>query len=277
MNMNLLITIDENYIEPFKVMLCSLYTSESDLKDASIYLLHSNISEEKLCELSRYCGIYSAKLFPIAVDSELFTSAPTTKRYPKEMYYRLLAPLILPSELDRILYLDPDMLIINPITPLYSTELSGKAFAAASHTGLTDVTNEINYARLNIENDYFNSGVLLIDLERAREIVSAEEVFDCVSRYEKKLILPDQDVFNILYGKETLALDDVVWNYDIRNYSKYVIRSTGRYDLEWVMENTAILHFCGKNKPWNDDCKNPFGMLYRHYMSLTKRRDGMVK
>lgn len=271
--MDLLITIDENYVEPFKVMLCSLYASEPDLRDVSIYLLHSNISEKTLCELSRYCGRFSAKFFPIVVDNDLFTDAPTTKRYPKEMYYRLLAPLILPSELRRVLYLDPDMLIINPITPLYETDLEGKAFAAASHTGLTDVTNEINYARLNIENDYYNSGVLLIDLERARELVSASDVFDCVSRYEKKLILPDQDVFNILYGKDTLAVDDVLWNYDVRNFSKYMIRSTGKYDFGWVIQNTSILHFCGKNKPWNDDCKNPFGLLYRHYMSLTKRHD----
>ena len=43
-------------------------------------------------------------------------------------------------------------------------------------------------------------------------------------------------------------------------------------DLNWVMQNTAVLHFCGKNKPWNADYKNPFGMLYLHYMNLTTRK-----
>ena len=84
--------------------------------------------------------------------------------------------------------------------------------------------------------------------------------------------LIDQDVFNILYGSKTMPVEDVIWNYDVRNYSKYLIRSTGRHDLNWVMRNTAVLHFCGRNKPWQADYKNLFGMLYLHYQNLTMRK-----
>ena len=86
------------------------------------------------------------------------------------------------------------------------------------------------------------------------------------------MCIRDRDVFNILYGKETRPVEDVLWNYDVRNYSKYLIRSTGKHDLSWVMRNTAVLHFCGRNKPWHEDYKNPFGMLYLHYMNLTLRK-----
>ena len=74
------------------------------------------------------------------------------------------------------------------------------------------------------------------------------------------------------YGKQTQPIDDVLWNYDVRNYSMYLIRSTGKHDLSWVMQNTAVLHFCGKNKPWHEEYKNPFGMLYLHYQHLTTRK-----
>ena len=104
--------------------------------------------------------------------------------------------------------------------------------------------------------------------------MTAEDVFRCVSEHEKELILPDQDVFNMLYGKQTLPVEDVLWNYDVRNYAKYLIRSSGSHDLNWVMGNTAVLHFCGKNKPWHADYKNPFGMLYLHYQNLTLRKLG---
>lgn len=134
------------------------------------------------------------------------------------------------------------------------------------------MANEINQVRLDTEHEYFNSGVMLIDLNAARKLVTSEDVFACVSEHEKELILPDQDVFNILYGKQTLPVDDVLWNYDVRNYSKYLIRSTGKHDLNWVMQHTAVLHFCGKNKPWQEKYKNPFGMLYLHYMNLTVRK-----
>ena len=270
--MDLLLTLDENYLLPCRVMLDSFFTSNPGEENVSVYLLHSGIPAGKLEELAGFCSSFGAELKPMVVDTALFENAPTSKRYPKEMYYRLLSPLILPQKLERVLYLDPDMLIINPLRPLWELDLHGKTFAAASHTGLTEMANEINQVRLDTEHEYFNSGVMLIDLTAARKLVTAEDVFRCVSEHEKELILPDQDVFNMLYGKETQPIDDVVWNYDVRNYSKYLIRSSGRHDLSWVMQNTAVLHFCGKNKPWNADYKNPFGMLYLHYMNLTTRK-----
>lgn len=270
--MNLLLTLDENYLSPCTVLLASFFASNPGETGVTVYLLHSAIPTEKLEDLATFCAGFGAELKPIAVGTALFGGAPTSKRYPKEMYYRLLSPLILSQEVERVLYLDPDMLIINPLRPLWELDLQGKTFAASSHTGLTEMANEINQVRLDTEHEYFNSGVILIDLAAARKLVAAADVFRCVSEHEKELILPDQDVFNILYGKETMPVDDVLWNYDVRNYSKYLIRSTGRHDLSWVMQNTAVLHFCGKNKPWHEDYRNPFGMLYLHYMNLAARR-----
>lgn len=272
--MNLLLTLDENYLLPCKVMLDSFFASNPQEKDVTVYLLHSAIPGGKLSELDTFCADFGARLIPIAVEPTLFENAPTSKRYPKEMYYRLLSPLILSRQVERVLYLDPDMLIINPLRPLWEQNLGGNVFAAASHTGLTEMANEINQRRLDTEHEYFNSGVMLIDLKAARSLVTAEDVFRCVSEHEKELILPDQDVFNMLYGKQTLPVEDVLWNYDVRNYAKYLIRSSGSHDLNWVMDNTAVLHFCGKNKPWHADYKNPFGMLYLHYQNLTLRKLG---
>lgn len=269
--MNLLLTLDENYLMPCKVMLYSFFASNPEERAVSVYLLHSAIPDSKLKELADYCSGFGAVLKPIAVDAALFEKAPTNKRYPKEMYYRLLSPLILPQELERVLYLDPDMLIINPLRPLWELDFGGKVFAAASHTGLTEMANGINRVRLDTEHEYFNSGVICMDLNAARDLVTAEDVFACVRKHEKELILPDQDVFNMLYGKQTLSVDDVIWNYDVRNYSKYLFRSAGKHNLNWVMQNTAVLHFCGKNKPWQEDYRNPFGMLYLHYRNLTMR------
>lgn len=270
--MNLLLTLDEHYLLPCKVMLDSFFASNPDERNATVYLLHSAIPAEKLLELAAFCAANGAALKPIAVDASLFEDAPTSKRYPKEMYYRLLSPLILPSELERVLYLDPDVLVINPLRPLWERNLNGKAFAAAAHTGLTEMANGINQMRLDTEHEYFNSGVMLIDLDAARRLVTAEDVFRCVREHERELFLPDQDVFNMLYGGQTAPIEDVVWNYDVRNYSKYLIRSTGEHDLNWVMAHTAVLHFCGRNKPWQENYKNPFGMLYLHYQNLTMRK-----
>ena len=196
-------------------------------------------------------------------------------QYPREMYYRLLAPHLLPGEVRRILYLDPDTLVINPIRPLWETDLRGNLFAAAAHTGKTELANSVNQLRLGTEGDYYNSGVLLMDLEAGRREIGPQALFDYVARHGRELILPDQDVLNALYSQRILPLEDALWNYDARNYSSYLLRSGGVYDLPWVMAHTAILHFCGKEKPWKPKYIHRFGILYQHYLQLTRREQGI--
>ena len=71
-----------------------------------------------------------------------------------------------------------------------------------------------------------------------------------------------------MYGNRILELDDYIWNYDARRYNIYLLLSSGAADLEWVIRNTAILHFCGRSKPWKPGYLYRFGVLYRHYMRL---------
>ena len=266
----LLTTLDQNYLPQLQVLLTSLYINNPG-ELFSLYLLHSGIPDEALAPVQRQCEACGYSFLPNRVDDALFQGAPITRQYPKEMYYRLLAAQMLPKTVKQVVYLDPDILIINSIRPLWETDLKGNLFAAAAHTGKTELANSVNQLRLGTEQDYYNSGVLLMDLEAGRREIDPGEIFRYVEKHHKELILPDQDILNAMYSKRILPLEDVLWNYDARNYSNYLIRSGGEYDLNWVMEHTAILHFCGKQKPWKPNYIHRFGILYRHYMQLTRR------
>ena len=206
------------------------------------------------------------------VDASLFDGAPVTEQYPREMYYRLLAGELLPKDVPRVLYLDPDTLVINPLRPLWELDMRFAMFAAAAHTGKTELANNVNRLRLGTDHDYYNSGVLLMDLRRCREEISPGELFDFVREHRHELFMPDQDLLNAMYGDRILPLNDAVWNYDARNYNNYMLRSAGEQNARWVMDNTAILHFCGKAKPWKPNYIYRFGMLYVHYASLSRRQ-----
>lgn len=251
------------------MLLTSLHTSNPGER-FTLYLMHSNLSAQALREVEALCELYGIGLQPVAVGSGLFENAPVTKQYPQEMYYRLLTPQLLPGDVHRVLYLDPDTLVINPLRPLWETDLGGCIYAAASHKGKTELVAGINQVRLGTESKYFNSGVLLIDLDAARREVVPEEIFAYVERHARELVLPDQDVLNALYGERTLELDDAVWNYDARNFNTYLLRSGGECDLDWVLSHTSILHFCGKSKPWQPGYLHRFGVLYKHYIQLTR-------
>ena len=268
-DIKLLVTLDDNYVPPLQVLLTSLHTSNPGER-FTLYLMHSSLSAEALTEVEALCELYGIGLQPVAVGSGLFENAPVTKQYPQEMYYRLLTPQLLPGDVHRVLYLDPDTLVINPLRPLWETDLGSCIYAAASHKGKTELVAGINQVRLGTESKYFNSGVLLIDLDAARRKVVPEEIFAYVERHARELVLPDQDVLNALYGERTLELDDAVWNYDARNFNTYLLRSGGECDLDWVLSHTSILHFCGKSKPWQPGYLHRFGVLYKHYIQLTR-------
>ena len=266
--MEILVTLDENYLPQLRVMLASLLFH--DPGPHRIHLIHRSMPEEKLRELSRWLEARGCTLAALTVPHRLFAEAPVTKRYPQEMYYRLLAGEILPPEVETVLYLDPDILIINPVTPLWDLDCQGKTFAAAAHTGKTELANDINRIRLGTEGKYFNSGVMRMDLKLARERVRPEEIFRFVREHPEKLLLPDQDVLNSLYGSDIYELDDAVWNYDARRYSNYLLRSGGAADTSWVIAHTAVLHFCGSAKPWKPRYPYRFGVLYQHYQQLER-------
>ena len=270
----LLTTLDQNYLPQLQVLLTSLRVNNPG-ETFALYLLHSGIPKGALAGVEEQCGTYRIPFFPVAVDGDLFAQAPVTRQYPREMYYRLLAPYLLPREVKRILYLDPDILVINPLRPLWETDLGDSLFAAAAHTGRTELVSGVNQLRLGTEGDYYNSGVLLMDLEAGRAAIRPQEVFAYVARHRRELLLPDQDVLNALYGGRILPLEDAVWNYDARSYSTYLLRSGGARDLRWVMAHTAILHFCGKEKPWKPNYARRFGILYQHYLQMTRREFGI--
>lgn len=267
---DLLVSLNQNYLPQLRVMLTSLFLNNPGL-NCRVWLLHRGIPDGLLQELDTDLQRLQFRLLPVRIDERLFDGAPVTKQYPQEMYYRLLAAQLLPGDLDRVLYLDPDILVINSIRPLWETDPGSCLFAAAAHTGKTELANSVNRLRLGTEQDYFNSGVLLINLALCRREIVPEAIFQYVREHRQELILPDQDVLNALYSSRILPLEDIYWNYDARNYVNYLMRSHGEADLRWVMEHTAILHFCGKEKPWKPYYRRRFGALYLHYMQLTRR------
>jgi lipopolysaccharide biosynthesis glycosyltransferase len=187
------------------------------------------------------------------------------------MYFRLLAGEILPKEITKVIYMDPDILVINSIRELWDLNMGEYMLAAATHTGVIDVTTPINKVRLDIKHGYYNSGIMVINLEKAREIVRWADISDVIQEHGNMLLLPDQDILNYLYGKYAIEIPDEKWNYDARMYTRYLTASLGERDIHWVMENTVVLHFCGKPKPWDKKHDNRFTGLYLDYLKKTNR------
>lgn len=259
--MNLLFAINQNHIPLFLSCVHSI-SIRGGADSYTIYILHSDLT---LTDQTYICGAIDEKFAChfIAVPGKVFEDFPETARYPVQIYYRLAAPLLLPKNIDRILYLDVDTIIINPLMSLYDTDFEEKWFVACTHT--KEFLKKCNQFRLRIEKDvpYINTGVMLMNLPELRQHLDLGAIRHFTLEHQRLLVLPDQDVLTALYGDKVKIADALRYNISDRVLILHnADPKQAKIDLDWVTENSVIIHYFGKNKPWE---KNYIGILDTFY------------
>ena len=270
---NILVTLDSGYLGPLCVMLHSLCES-NPTAEFRIFVAHTSLTESDFVRIEAAVSIDRCQVENIHVPQDKFPGLPYSKRWPQEACYRIFAAHILPADLDRVLYLDPDIVIINCVKQLYNIDLQGMSFAACTHQ--FQPMQSVNRVRLKMtpQSVYINSGMMLMDLNRLRAEQQVEEVLEYYRNNKNRIHLFDQDILNGLYCEQTLAIDPLMYNLDERYYKIHNInpyRKSNKIDHEWVTENAVVIHFCGKSKPWNPGYKGRFGELF--YDRFAKEAD----
>ncbi|WP_312813635.1 glycosyltransferase family 8 protein [Sedimentibacter sp.] len=276
--MNILLTLNSNYIEQLIVMLTSLVKSNAN-ENFEVYIAHSSLDEEDIFLINSSICKDRCKIIDVKIPSGMFNEAPTTDRYPKEMYYRIFAAQYLPEFLDRILYLDPDIVVINSISSLYNMDMGDNFFAAASHVSKS--LKKINEIRLDMPGDsmYINSGMMPLNLKALRENQDVQEVYDYIENKKVFFLLPDQDVINGVYADKTVHIDAMIYNLSDRYLSLYNANPKNistKKDMRWIAHNTSIVHYCGRNKPWKSGYKGELGVFYYYFENLVNRNKKQI-
>jgi lipopolysaccharide biosynthesis glycosyltransferase len=112
--MNILVTLDSNYRDQLVVMLYSLLKSNKKTF-FNVYVMNSSLTEDDFEYFSVHLNRDRLKIIDIKIDDSMFSGAHITDRYPREMYYRIFAAKYLPKDVDKIIYLDPDLVVINSL------------------------------------------------------------------------------------------------------------------------------------------------------------------
>lgn len=264
--MNLFVSLDSNYIHPLCVMLSSLAATNGG-NSFDIYVAYSSLTEDDFAMMKKALGELDARIHRVPVDEEIFSGAPVLNRLSKATYYRLLIGEILPESVDRLLYLDPDIVINRDLSEFYNTDLGDNVIAGCGH--LYGFNEFVNLARLCIKRTkqtrYVNAGVLLIDLKKWREAVTVKQILAFIQKNIRILFLADQDVINVLFAGRILSSDERLYNLDEKTLTHFEAKSAGnkRIDIGWIKDNTVIIHFNGKHKPWNEPVyKGKLGEFY---------------
>jgi len=264
--MNILVTINKNYLNHLKTLLKSIQKSNPK-EQFSIYIFHRDLNKKDLNNIKSIIN-KNMNLFPIKIDNKEIDNYPVyEERYPIEIYFRIFASIYLPKNLDRILYLDTDIIVINKLNKLYNMDFNNNYYIASTNIG--KFIHKFNEIRLGLDKEYpyINTGVLLINLEKLRSIKIEYEVNNFIRKKGKVLMLPDQDIISTLYGNKIKVIDNLKYNLSDRTINLYNLKNyNSKIDLKWIRKNTIIIHYYGKNKPWKKNYKGILNCFYNEVL-----------
>jgi len=188
------------------------------------------------------------------------------------MCVTLVLDLLLPPHLERVLYLDADMLVLSNLAPLWDTDLGGHTAAAVRDTmipAIGDTTLPGEYRAL-AEHPNFNAGLLLVDLVKWRRDGVGQAARDCAARYDGSLWSVDQQILNWLLVDRWRPLP-TAWNRmtHLRFIPSHEETCVSREEFEEARRAPRIAHFAGGVKPWRVGCPDDRAREFAAVMQQT--------
>lgn len=242
---NILITPSRSLFYPAMVLMLSVIESNSYAK-INFYIMESDWDDKLRSSCKEFIDKYSnCNVTFIKINQEKFLNSvfiPWHGAY--SMYYKLFAHLYLPDSIDKILYLDTDMIVQKDIRDLYCTDINGYYFYAACHPTLVKFKYEEYAMRTNknIWPTYFNSAMLLMNISKFRsDNIDLQFYLDHLKEVDYQYDTGDESIFNICFWNKTKFSSYYKYNYMLGYYQNYK-EAYALNDDERIKNCNAVYH-----------------------------------
>lgn len=258
--MNICTAVNSKYLRYLYVMLTSLFENNVD-GDIDVYVLQADLSDIEKESLNILAEKYAQRVNCIRIDTKRFIeNLPTTLKFSLETYFRLLLVEILP-EIDRLLYLDVDIIVRKSLRDLYNTVISDEYIAACKDM-IMPYMNMDYQRRFNRfgKISYFNAGVMLMNLNTIRRDFVFEDFMRVARDLDYNLPDVDQDILNYLMW------DNVKW-VDEEKYNHMPVSVLMDHSEKKHESDPVIVHFAALN-PW---AWGPKSEIYKEWWGYAKK------
>lgn len=261
-----------------------------------LVLLDGGITEPQWERFSRMLAEWGIATIRVIASPAAVSHLSVSHHISHTAYFRLLSSTWLPDWISRVIYLDCDTLVVEDVGDLWDLTSQGEKEVWAvpdiacpfidARVGCGDyksigpylaaVTPVANYGELGIPADqwYFNSGVMVLDLQRWREADRSTCLLRCLQENPKHVWCWDQYALNVVFH-DTWGKLPLRWNFGSHVYD-YPQGSDGLYRAPLLPEqfsemqrNPAVIHFTTEIKPWHYYCFHPEKDLYFEYLDRT--------
>jgi lipopolysaccharide biosynthesis glycosyltransferase len=219
--LNIVVASDNHYIILLAALIKSIEANIRPGQKINIYIIEDNVSaaSKKKLQQSINQGITSLiwksmnGVIPTGMKMPMDRSS-----YPLNIYMRLFIPYFIPQEVEKVLYLDVDMIVQKDITVLFENDLSNYVVGAVLDPRIITFDNSwggiLNYKELGFAGDtrYFNTGLILMNTRKWRDQNVTEKIIECIDHNKKHLNYPDQYGLNVVLANQWLELDPL-WNH----------------------------------------------------------------
>jgi len=271
--MNIAVCLDENFVMPTTVMLESLGQNNTT-ECVNVFC----VSEKMLCEDSRKILKDECSKFGFTIyffdynlsDREKLRNA-NTGRWSLAAYLKLYLSEVLPKDIDKVIFLDGDIIVRHNLAELWSTNVEGKALAGVRDAAETWSAIEQTIRFDHHKYGYINTGVLVYNMKFMREHNMCTQFDQYIYENGQNIGFVDQDVFNNVLYRHIKYLD-VKYNvhfYSFLHKSKNFI-FTDKEEKNRAYRNPYVIHYTTALKPWFKWCANPYKKEWDKYCKLTQ-------
>lgn len=261
---------DDNYLPHTAAMLHSLWAHHRE-QTVEVCLLHDRgLSQRGKDKMQRFVEGLGFGLRWLLVDEAKTAEFSGGYHIPKVVWYRVFLP-DLAADVDRLLFLDGDVIVNDNLMPLWETALDDHIFAAVTNAVPERFAGRAAELGLPGPESYFNTGIALWNLKQMREEGFVAQVVRYCRDNPDKIDWLDQDAFNALFHERRLRLHPR-WN--CQNgifYNSWGTQLFAEKDVEEAVTNPALVHFEGGDwgKPWHLLSPHPFKRLYIQHRRKT--------
>gem|GEM_PF-5499739 len=250
--------IGDSYMPHLYACVISILVNNRNLS-IKFNILSSDLSDENKSVLKNLESLFKNCSFEFyKVDKTLFNEEwLKIPHISVETYYRYLLPQIL-TNVDKVLYLDADIIVNGDISPLKDFDMSDYIAAGAKDFFIEKIGYKKNLG-IPAEKEYINAGVLLLNLNQMRKESTTDLLMKYTTELSDKIEYQDQDVINVALQNRILLLN-IIYNFASSNV---------RGESEKT-KHAVIIHYNGPRKPWRENCKNPLRSLYPSYVEIGK-------
>ena len=240
--------------------------------DVMVCLLHNGLKSSTIKRLQTIADRYKVVLKFLEIDLEILKDCPVDNKIHYSnimMYARILLPSMLPN-LDKVIYLDCDLVVCKDLKSLWETDVNDVAVAMAPDLLCQD---KGTLSRLGIDNNYLNSGVMVMNLDYWRKHDVQNRLLSYIVDKGNELIYNDQDAMNVILQDERRQLP-VKYNVTPYHYHKNLeyYPAKLREEIQKSRLDPVIFHYLGPVKPWSLGCYLPGKQLFKKYQKISGSR-----